>query len=340
MTSDAKIGLLLGLVFIFVIAFIINGLPNIGARAQSAEVASSAGFDSDNIGLADQARSAQERLDWDDLLNQNDPEETAAATEAPSSEPEAVMPELEPAVVADNTSIRAVYSLDGIFTGVSRTVDDVLKGLTEATEMQTSRKEPVPELDIPPASGPGLDERSSPTPRTTQSDPKPAEPAQGRETAARRLLARTYEVQEGDVLATVAKKVYGPVEGNRLVNIRRIYSANALVLNSPDEIFVGQTLVIPPLPETTQGAETPNPTLSEALFEKVETVGRRNLADVQEPKSEGRWYVVQEGDSLWKIASTQLGSGARCDEIAKMNTDVLKDKQVLNIGMRLRLPSK
>ncbi|MGA2094604.1 MAG: hypothetical protein ABSH16_14575 [Sedimentisphaerales bacterium] len=27
MTSDAKIGLLLGLVFIFVIAFIINGLP-------------------------------------------------------------------------------------------------------------------------------------------------------------------------------------------------------------------------------------------------------------------------------------------------------------------------
>ena len=29
MTSDAKIGLLLGLVFIFVIAFVINGLPNL-----------------------------------------------------------------------------------------------------------------------------------------------------------------------------------------------------------------------------------------------------------------------------------------------------------------------
>ena len=29
MTSDAKIGLLLGLVFIFVIAFIINGLPGL-----------------------------------------------------------------------------------------------------------------------------------------------------------------------------------------------------------------------------------------------------------------------------------------------------------------------
>ena len=29
MTSDAKIGLLLGLVFIFVIAFVINGLPSL-----------------------------------------------------------------------------------------------------------------------------------------------------------------------------------------------------------------------------------------------------------------------------------------------------------------------
>ena len=28
MTSDAKIGLLLGLVFIFIIAFVINGVPN------------------------------------------------------------------------------------------------------------------------------------------------------------------------------------------------------------------------------------------------------------------------------------------------------------------------
>lgn len=35
MTSDAKIGLLLGLVFIFVIAFIINGLPG-SARNKTA----------------------------------------------------------------------------------------------------------------------------------------------------------------------------------------------------------------------------------------------------------------------------------------------------------------
>ncbi len=38
MTSDAKIGLLLGLVFIFIIAFIINGLPNFRSESNNNEL--------------------------------------------------------------------------------------------------------------------------------------------------------------------------------------------------------------------------------------------------------------------------------------------------------------
>jgi len=38
MTSDAKIGLLLGLVFIFIIAFIINGLPKLRGESDSNEL--------------------------------------------------------------------------------------------------------------------------------------------------------------------------------------------------------------------------------------------------------------------------------------------------------------
>jgi len=38
MTSDAKIGLLLGLVFIFAIAFIINGLPRFAERGGHSEL--------------------------------------------------------------------------------------------------------------------------------------------------------------------------------------------------------------------------------------------------------------------------------------------------------------
>ena len=87
-------------------------------------------------------------------------------------------------------------------------------------------------------------------------------------------------------------------------------------------------------------ADKAEPGLSEALFEKVQDIGRRNLVDMAENKPQGRFYVVQDGDNLWKIASTQLGNGARHEEIVKLNTDLLKDKNTLAIGMRLRLPAK
>jgi nucleoid-associated protein YgaU len=147
-------------------------------------------------------------------------------------------------------------------------------------------------------------------------------------------------VQAGDVRATVAKKAYGPEEGNRLVNINRIFEANRDKLKSPDEIVVGQKLVIPPLPKT-ESAKTDDAKLSEALFEKVEQIGKRNVAEVQAPKPAGTVYVVQDGDSLWKIAAGQLGSGARWEEIVKLNTDTLKSKDAtLVIGMQLKLPPK
>ena len=38
MTSDAKIGLLLGLVFIFIIAFVVNGLPRLRSEPDSNEL--------------------------------------------------------------------------------------------------------------------------------------------------------------------------------------------------------------------------------------------------------------------------------------------------------------
>lgn len=316
MTSDAKIGLLLGLVFIFVIAFIINGLPNFGSRAQNAEAAP---VMTDHLGLADQARNAQERLDWTSLLEQDGTDHVVASEEPSVGAPDMVVPDPRSVVAHDGGEVRSVYPLDSLVGGVSRTIEDLVKGFSEVSEavtMQNQTEEPVPALDIL----------------------RPAGAAQTGAPPARRLPVKTYEVQDGDVLATVAKKAYGPEEGNRLVNIRRIYEANRTILKSPDEIFVGQRLVIPPLPNVAEGTERPNPTLSEALFEKVQAVGKRNLVDIKEVKSEGRRYVVQEGDNLWKIAARELGSGARCDEIAKLNTDILKNKDVLDIGMCLRLP--
>ena len=68
MTSDAKIGLLLGLVFIFVIAFVINGLPSlhppISKTLANPTVALDETFTTGIAGSADQAvTSITEPLD-------------------------------------------------------------------------------------------------------------------------------------------------------------------------------------------------------------------------------------------------------------------------------------
>lgn len=52
MTSDAKIGLLLGLFFIFIIAFLINGLPNFGRESDNSELTSMmTGSDDSTLGI-------------------------------------------------------------------------------------------------------------------------------------------------------------------------------------------------------------------------------------------------------------------------------------------------
>jgi nucleoid-associated protein YgaU len=51
----------------------------------------------------------------------------------------------------------------------------------------------------------------------------------------------TYEVQSGDSLSKIAKRVYG--HGNEW---KRIFEANTDILKDPDKIYPGQKLRIPP----------------------------------------------------------------------------------------------
>jgi nucleoid-associated protein YgaU len=316
MTSDAKIGLLLGLVFIFVIAFIINGLPNFGSHSQAEATPMSAFRPDKNLGVAASAQNAQEQLDWDALLA----EESDALADVQSAETEAEPPET--VVAAEGQDARSVYTLDSLMGGVSRTIEDVVNRFAESsrsTPLQVEASEPPPTISVP------------------EPNPSRATPAERPGTGP---TPKFYVVQDGDILATVAKKAYGLEEGNRLVNIKLIFEANRMTLESPDEIRIGQKLIIPPLPKAGAAGKV-EPALSEALFEKVQDIGRRNRVETGEDKPQGRFYVVQDGDNLWKIATGQLGDGARCEEIVKLNADVLKSKDtILAIGMRLRLPAK
>ena len=55
------------------------------------------------------------------------------------------------------------------------------------------------------------------------------------------------------------------------------------------------------------------------------------------PAPSGRVYVVKSGDTLAKIAQSQLGKASRWPEIAKLNN--LRDPNRIAVGQRLRLPS-
>lgn len=51
-----------------------------------------------------------------------------------------------------------------------------------------------------------------------------------------------------------------------------------------------------------------------------------------------QWYVVEKGDSLWKIAQRHYGDGSLYTKIFEANRDVLKNPDVIEVGQKLRIP--
>jgi len=326
MTSDAKIGLLLGLVFIFVIAFIINGLPNLRPQTSKGEVSTVMVPTADEtFGVADKAQKA---LDWTDLLDRQQPAQDLAGSTA-VAEPGSVV---EQPQTANHQDVRSIFSLPSIETLLERLTPTV-----QQSEQVTTVTMDVPQ---PLVERPAAMQRQ-PTAVTPQ--PKPqltaVETRDARKPAGTPAV-KTYVVADGENLASVAKKAYGPEEGNRMVNIQRIFEANQDILKSINEVRSGQKLVIPPLPQASVKKDAPADVLPKTLFEKVDAIRKQAQANLPPKTPEGRWYVVQDGDNLWKIATNQLGSGPRWEEIAKLNADILQSNEKLDVGMKIRLPAK
>ena len=134
----------------------------------------------------------------------------------------------------------------------------------------------------------------------------------------------------------IAKKLYGPEQGNKRANVTKIFEANRKLLKSPDEVYVGQKLVIPALPDKPKTQSL----LSGPSFEKVTSIGQKRTFGTAAKEILGRFYVVKQGDSLWKISTEQLGGGSRYKEISTLNTDILLSEDDLSIGMRLKMPAQ
>ncbi|MFA7486206.1 MAG: LysM peptidoglycan-binding domain-containing protein [Phycisphaerae bacterium] len=294
MTSDAKVGLLLGLAFIFIIAFIINGLPSFKHQPDNNELTRNMAKPHQSPpGIGTTARR----------VNREVIERIEPVVQTPAASPVIIQP--QPA--AAEQQVRFQTELPG--TVPSNNLSELSSNFQQPSEpallVQTEPVQAAERIIKP----------------RDRENPQPA----------------TYIVKEGDNLADIAKSVYGPEEGNRRVNVDRIFQANRSVLRSPDQIYVGQKLTIPPL---TSSPEQTASVLPADKFQPVSSVARANLITPPVSQDSIRFYVVKEGDHLWKISSEQLGNGTRYTEISKLNKDVLKDEDKLVVGMRLRLPAR
>ncbi|MBN2020025.1 MAG: LysM peptidoglycan-binding domain-containing protein [Sedimentisphaerales bacterium] len=289
MTSDAKIGLLLGLVFIFIIAFVINGLPGLHNKDDGNTLTKNmVGLQNSQTGLG-----ANERK----LVLEATP---GAAQPVENASP-------SPEQAGDSDDIRFSMALP---EGTPTT--------TDATASSKAVTEPV----------------TVPVDSTV-----PVQPA----------TAKVHVVQDGDTLGSIAKSVYGPVEGNKLATINAIFEANRKILASADSLQVGQKLTIPPLSGSNVSSQTPANVLSGRDFTKAESVGKRHLtagadttaaSDKANSSKSARIYVVKEGDSLWRIAANQLGDGNRYKEIVRLNSNKLSSEDDIQVAMQLRMPAK
>jgi len=260
MTSDAKIGLLLGLAFIFLIAFVINGLP---------------GFREDG---------SNNELTTNRVSLQNNPSAIAARERQVINMRKSVgeKPLKAGLPSAGNQDIRFTTALPKSSSAVKGTA-----GVESDRSYKTESNKAVP--------------------------------------------PKIYVVNEGDSLAVIAQKFYGSREGGKRINVARIFNANRRSLKSPDEIYAGQRLIIPPLL-----ASVPDKGKIANLFSAGE---KRFLTDGRTAEQSNS-YVVREGDSLWKIAAERLGDGSRYDEIAELNAAILDSEDNLFVGMRLKMPAR
>ncbi len=295
MTSDAKIGLLLGLVFISIIAFVINGLPRFRSATNGSEMTTNmVSSQNDTQPIGSRERQAPGLFGWTEQAN----EPTYEETQPPLEQKEDVRFKIQ---LPNDISVAKDTSIMEIADEVESTVPEPI--------------EPAPPVQISEE-------------KIEAKTPKPARPA----------LPKVYVVSEGDTLADIAKKLYGPEEGNKKANIAKIFEANRQLLKTVDAIYVGQKLAIPPLVASQADKKETESTIADSIFEKVKSIGIKHLSTRPDKEEQSVPYIVQEDDNLWRIAARQLGNGSRYREISKLNASVLKDENDLTVGMLLRMP--
>ncbi|HDR1843457.1 TPA: peptidoglycan-binding protein LysM [Pasteurella multocida] len=72
--------------------------------------------------------------------------------------------------------------------------------------------------------------------------------------------------------------------------------------------------------------------ITKVKVDKVVIVSGESLS------GEDEFYVIQKGDTLWKIAEKTYGNGSKYMAIVEANKEVIKDADKIFPGQKIRLP--
>lgn len=138
-----------------------------------------------------------------------------------------------------------------------------------------------------------------------------------------------YRWQQGDGWVKLAERLYG--NGAKFSLLK---NAN----EGRDDIQPGEQILVP-IFDVESMAQAPAAAPAEQPAAKPATAGdKKSSKKAALVSTGGKVHEVKKGESLWKIAKSELGDGNRWKEIYELNKDQMKSPEAVRLGMKLKLP--
>ena len=133
---------------------------------------------------------------------------------------------------------------------------------------------------------------------------------------------QVHKVRSNDDLHKIAQKYYGDVSKWLL-----IFNANQDKIKDRNSLRIGTELIIPEEQPSSQKTktETTTPALSQ-------------VTKVEDAVQTGKKHIVQQGDSLYKLAQKYYNDGSKWNKILQANKIILKNRNTLKVRQELVIP--
>ncbi len=303
MTADAKVGLLLGLFFIVLIAFLINGLPTFLKENESQEGVKTAivAPSGPDLVIDHRVTETAQRLM---------PSVPLRVTEAPQ---DVIVLSQTPAAAAPQNAVEPPLPLQPQPTAAPAIVEQ------------------VEQLPLPMPAKPAVDANARV--HVVQKGESLASIAQkyygAKEGNSRAAIQLLFEANK-DILPSPDKVVAGhkltiPTLPGQPAAVKKPSASESLLKKFSTVLERAETPAAKPAAKPAAAPESAAPAAKKTL--------------VKMPSKTAE-YTVQPGDTLWKIAEKTLGDGRKVNLLIELNKDRLKNPDDVVVGMKLAVPAR